>query len=332
MPAGNVPLDLGSLASAIDPAVQIYFQKSGEFIENQYEQFVNVDTDITDRTTQDAFLGGMTQFARVLENAVITAESPPESNAKSYVQVEFADMIRVTRQAMIFGLEKRSLQNQVEELRKAAVRKKERDCADLLNNMTAATYTVTDRSGSFTKTITGADNVAFSSAAHTREDGGTNWNNRVTDGTTVNMDFDYDAIKAAHRTAKLILDASGQEMNISLDTVIVRKGSPNQFRAYEILNAVGIPGGNENDANAVKMMPYKILPLAYLTADAPWMMFDSKMKSRRYGPQLKMKEDVTLHKPDIEYLTGEIRWKGTMLYDYGTSDARNFVCSTGANA
>lgn len=121
-------------------------------------------------------------------------------------------------------------------------------------------------------------------------------------------------------------------MNISLDSLIVRKGSPILFRAYEILNAVGIPGGNENDANAMKMVPYKIIPLAYLTSDTPWFMFDSSMKSRKYGPQLKLKEDITLHKPDIFYTTGEIRWKGTMIYDYGHSDSRSFVTSSGANA
>lgn len=170
MPAGNVPLDLQSLASAIDPAVQTYFQKSGEYLKPEYEDYVYTDTEITERTMQEAWLGGLTQFGRNLENAVILGESPPESSAKSYVQVEFSDMVRVTRQAMIFGLEKRNLQDQLTELRKAAVRKKSRDCADILNNHTATSYTVTDRSGSFTKTITGADSVAFQSSSHTRED------------------------------------------------------------------------------------------------------------------------------------------------------------------
>ena len=189
MAAGNVPLDLGSLASAIDPAVQTYFQKSGEYIKPEYEDYVYVDTDVTDRTMQEAWLGGLTQFSRNLENAVILAESPPESSAKSYVQVEFADMVRVTRQAMLFGLEKRNLQDQLDELRKAAVRKKNTDLANLLNNMASTSYTVTDRAGSYSKTITGAASVAFSSASHTREDGGPAWVNRHTDGTTVNMDY-----------------------------------------------------------------------------------------------------------------------------------------------
>lgn len=332
MPASNVPLDLGSLASAIDPAVQIYFQKSGEFMDRQYEQYAYVDRDVTHRVMTDASLQGFSQFARVVENAVITAESPAESSTKAYTQVEFANMVRVTRQAMIFGLETRALQNQVDQLRRSAERKKERDMADLLNNAQSTTYTVADRSGSFTKTITGQDGLAFQSAAHTREDAGANWNNRVTDGTTINMDWDYDALKAAARTAKLILDGMGQEMDITLDTLVVRKGSPNHFRAYEILNATGIPGGNENDANATKMMPYKILALAYLTTDARWGMLDSRMKNRMYGLQMKLKEDVTMHKPDVEYRTSEIMWKGTMLYDYGHSDARNWVWSLGTNA
>lgn len=172
MPASNVPLDLGSVASAIDPAVQIYFQKSGEFLTKQYAEYAYVDTDVTHRVMTEAALQGFSQFARVLQNAVIVAESPAESSTKAYTQVEFSNMVRITRQSMIFGLEKRGLQNQIEMLRRSAERKKERDIADLFNNHTATTYTVVDRSGSFTKTITGQDALAFQSASHTREDGG----------------------------------------------------------------------------------------------------------------------------------------------------------------
>lgn len=143
--------------------------------------------------------------------------------------------------------------------------------------------------------------------------------------------MDYDALKALVRTARLILDPQGQQMDIKPDTIVVRRGSPNEFRLREILGATSIPGSDENDANAMKEA-FKILPLSYLTADAPWAAFDSSMKGREYGFQLKIKEDINLWPADVVYSTGEVRWKGTMLYDYGHNDARNWVFSTGANA
>jgi len=167
----NVPLDLASLANALDPSVQAYFKKQGELVDKQYPNYVFVDTDIPWRTMTDGGISGLTQFGRVLENAVIEAESQLETNTRSYVQVEFANMVRVTRQNFMFNEERAKLKSMLEDLRKSAERKKDRDMADLINNATSTSYTVTDRTGQYSKTISGGDSVAASSASHTREDG-----------------------------------------------------------------------------------------------------------------------------------------------------------------
>ena len=87
-----------------------------------------------------------------------------------------------------FGIKKRDLESVVGELRNACLRKKELLAADHIDNQSATSYTVSDDNGNYSRTISGGDAVAFASEAHTREDGGTNWNNEVFDGTTYNMD------------------------------------------------------------------------------------------------------------------------------------------------
>jgi len=61
-------------------------------------------------------------------------------------------------------------------------------CAERLDNSYSTTYVAEDVSGNYMVPCTGGDGLALISASHTREDGGTNNNNRITDGTTVNMD------------------------------------------------------------------------------------------------------------------------------------------------
>jgi len=244
----------------------------------------------------------------------------------------------VTKQMWKFGIKKRDLTGIVQELRNACLRHKERLCGDRLDQAWGTTYTQVEDSGNFSNsTIAGGDAVAMISTAHTREDGGTNWNNQITDGTTVNMDFDYDAIKAAHRTAALIRDGKGNLMNISLGTLIVRKGFANYFRAMEILGAIRtggsrtLPGTADNDAAGTPA--FKILPLPWITTNtAYWWMFDESMKGPRYGLQMKESQAIQLEGPNIVFKTGEIQYKATEMYDLGFNDSRNIVGSNNTNA
>lgn len=236
-----------------------------------------------------------------------------------------------------FGIKKRDLTDVVSELRASCLRKKEVLCGDHIDQQSATSYTVEDGNGNFTRTISGGDSVALASEAHTREDGGTNWNNEVFDGTTFNMDFDYDAIKAAHRTAALIRDGKGNLMDISLDTLVLRKGFANHFRALEILGAIraggkgSVPDSAENAAAGTPA--FKVLPIPYIPNNTDnWVMFDSSMKGNKYGLQLKQSQEIMLEGPHVVFKTGEIQYKTTELYDLGFNDARNSVHSDDDNA
>ena len=73
-------------------------------------------------------------------------------------------------------------------------------------------------------------------------------------------------MKAAHRTASLFVDPRGNPDPAKLDTVVVKAGSNNYFKAMEIKGAIEkgkIPESMDNDGAGVPT--FNILALDYLT-------------------------------------------------------------------
>ena len=182
------PLNLSDAADLIDISIQDIFLKGSEATSRLYEQYFNVETGVVDYYTKDSSLAGLGYAGRIAENAAVTSASPVQGFDKTYTQVQYGILLSFTKPMWFFGIKKRNLERITQEAVKAVADKREVLCADRLDNSFSTTYTVQDISGNFVATITGGDSLAFISAVHTREDGGATWSNRVTDGTTVNMD------------------------------------------------------------------------------------------------------------------------------------------------
>jgi len=334
----GIPFSLSDAADLVDVAIQdIYLKQSTLEKTPVYTQYFNVTSGVTDYYEKDSSLSGLGQAARITENAVVTSESPVQGFDKTYTQVEFGKMLAVTKKMWKFGIEKRDLTRVVNALIAACERKREVLCADRLDNAWSTSYTVSDDSGNYTATISGGDTKALIATDHTREDGGTDWNNEITDGTTVNMDIDYDAIKAAHRTASLVRDPKGQLMNINYDKLITRKGHSVAFRAKELLVNIkaggprSMPSSAQNDAAAAPV--YDIIEVPWIATNTSyWFMFDSSMKNDEYGFQYKESQPIQLEGPNVVFKTSEIQYKTTMLFDIGFNDARGWAGSKNTNA
>lgn len=332
-----VPLTLGDAADLTDVAIQKIFLKRSSLAKDRFfDKYYNVETGVTDRLLRDSSLSGLGEAARITENSVILGESPIQGNDQLYTQVEYGKLQSFSKHMWKFGIKKRDLEKVVDDLVTACERKRESFCADRLDNSFSTAYTENDDSGNFSVTISGGNTVALISNAQSREDGGTNNNNRITDGSTVNMDFDYDAVQAAHRTASLIRDAKGNLMNVNLDTLVVRAGHANFFRAQEILGAVqaggkgSMPASADNDAAGIGA--YKILALPWIETNTGfWWMFDSSMVGPVYGLQYKESQPIGLDGPNVVFKTNEIQFKATMMFDIGFGDYRNWVGSKNTN-
>jgi len=235
-----------------------------------------------------------------------------------------------------FGIQKRTLTNIVGELKKADARKREKLCAERLDNGfdSATSYTHYGQGGAKSITTTGGDSLNAFDDDHTREDGGTNMNNYVYDGTTYNLPFDYAGLKAAHRTAGLFKDPRGNPRPASLDTLVCKKNSSVHFKAMEILGAIKsgkIPESMDNDGAAVPA--FKVLPLDYLTNTAYWYMFDSsRALTDQEGFQFVESQGVQLDPVNVVYKTKEIQVSVTSMFDLGHNDvARCWVGSLGTS-
>jgi hypothetical protein len=330
------PMHISDAADLYDPSIQKMFVKTAKNDKENYKKYYTVETGVEDYVRKDSSLSGLGEADFVEpENAVITAQSPVQGYDKSYTQEEVGVVLSFTKRMWKFGIKKRDMTKIVNELRNAVVRKRERLCAERLDNGWATSYTHTGNTANKTVATVGGDAVAFFSASHTREDGGTNWNNIVYDGTTYNMDADYDALKAAHKTSSLIKDPKGNLMeDLDLDTVVVAKGSTPYFKFMEILGAIKKgwkPVSSDRDGTGVP--EFKMLVLPRLTNTNYWYMTDSKMVgSYEYGLQYLESQSPMLEGPNVIFKTGEIQYKNTLMFTIGHNDARSWVGSTGLNA
>ena len=334
------PLTLQDAGDLIDVSIQDIWLKGSEKESRIFEQYFNVEKGISDYYVKDSSLSGLGYAGRIVENAAVTAQSPVQGYDKTYTQVQFGVLLSFTKMMWVFGIKKRNLTNITEEARKACADLREQRCADRLDQSFGTSYTATDISGNYVISTIGGDGLAYISASHTREDGGANWNNRVTDGTTVNMDFDYDALKAAHRTAALQVGPTGKPLNVNLDTLVVSRGYAVDNRATEILGAINkgwIPGSADRDGPAAKpdgsSPNYKIIRNPWIQSNTLyWWMFDSSMKNDRYGLQYKESQGIELEGPNLVFRTGEIQYKATTMFDLGHNDPRGWVGSKNTNA
>ena len=328
------PLTLTDAADLIDVSIQDIWLKGSEKESQLFKQYFNVETGVSDYYMKDSSLTGLGYAGRVVENAAVTAASPVQGFDKVYTQVQFGILMSFTKMMWFFGIKKRNLERITEEARKACSDLRELRCAERLDNAFGSSYTATDISGNYLTTVTGGDGLPFISATHTREDGGTAWSNRVTDGTTVNMAFEYNALKAAFRTAALVPNPLGKPTNINLDTLVVARGYSVANRAKEILGAINkgwIPGSADRDGSATPA--YKIIELPWIqTNTSYWFMMDSSMKNSTYGLQYKESQGIELEGPNVVFKTGEIQYKASMMFDIGHNDSRGWVGSKNTNA
>lgn len=328
-------MTISQAADLIDLSIQRIALKHTDLDTDSFRKYYHVEkTD--DYYDKDSSLSGFGEAGRLTEGAVITAESPVQGFDKTYTQVFHAHMAQFTMQEWKFGISMRKLQSVVSDLRGALARKRERLLTEYLENSIGSTtsYTVSDHTGNYSKSVVGGDGVALVNSAHTREDGGSSWSNVITDGSTSNMDFAADGLRAAHRTASLVRDPKGNLMNVTLDTIIVRKGSSIAFDAMEINGALKKNvKPTSADRDGAPFGAFNVIELPYLSTSSElfWWMFDSSRQSYNMGPQYRESQDINMDKPEVDYKTKTILVSATMAFDYGHNDARNWVGSDGTN-
>jgi hypothetical protein len=328
------------ITDAVDlynPAIQKMFLKTADLDKEEYKQYFYVETGVEDLIRKDSSLSGLGEADFVgSENALIAGDSPVQGYDKTYTQEMVAVLMAFTWKDWKFGIKKRKMESLTKELRMAVVRKRDRLCAERVNNAFATSYSASGLNGARTITTTGGDGLAAASASHTREDGGSNWSNIVTDASgTVNLPFGLAGLKAAHRTAANIPDPRGNPMDLNLDLLVCAKGSNVSFKAKEILGAIkrgDIPESANNDGSGVQAFKVLELPPQYMTNTEYWAMVDSSKIGPEYGFQFLESTPIMLDAPNVVYKTKEIQYTAYTSFDLGHNDPRVWVFSKGTSA
>lgn len=329
----SAPLNIGQAADLVDLSIQEVFSKSS-MPDVMYPKYFNTRT-TEDYLDKDSSLSGLGESDFVDENGVIVSDTPVQGYKKTYTQNMVGMIVPFTFQMWKFGIKKRDLDDAASELKASIARKKERLCAERIDNGKATSYTHFGQAGSRVITITGGDGLAAFTSAHTREDGGSNMNNGVYDGTTYNLPFDYAGVKAAYRTAGLMVDPRGNPRIPNLTTLVCKKNSSVHFKAQEILGAIKngkIPESFDHDGAGVNA--FEIVPLEYLQNSAYWAMFDSsRALTSKEGFQFVESQPPQLDPVNVVYKTKEIQTSATTLFDLGHNDVtRSWVFSDGTQA
>jgi len=328
----SAPLSINQAADLVDLSIQKVFSKEAE-PEKLYPQYFNVRT-TEDYYEKDSSLSGLTQADFVDENGIIFADTPVQGYKKTYTQNMVGIIVPFTFQMWKFGIRKRDLENTARQLKNSIAQRKEKLCAERIDNAYATSYTAYGASGNKVMNIAGGDGLAAASNAHTREDGGPDMNNIVYDGSDYNLPFDYAGVKAAYRTAGLMVDPRGNPMIPDLDVLVVKKNSANHFKAKEILKAItgnNLPGSNTYDGSAVNA--FKIVALPFIANANYWAMFDSSLMADEFGFQFIESQAAMVDPVNVVYKTKEIQTSATTLFDLGFNDlARMWVFSNSTSS
>jgi hypothetical protein len=325
----SAPLNIAQAADLVDLSIQNVYAKASE-PKLSYPLYFNVRK-TEDYYEKDSSLSGLGEADFVDENGIIISDTPVQGYKKTYTQNMVGTIIPFTFQMWKFGIKKRDLDNAAKELKASIARKKERLCAERIDNFASTSYTHNGQGGTRVISIVGGDGLAAGTSAHTREDGGSNMNNGVYDGTTYNLPFDYAGVKAAYRTAGMMVDPRGNPKIPNLDRLVCKTNSAVHFKAKEILKAIKdgkIPESFDHDGSAVGS--FEIIPLDYLQNSNYWVMFDSSMMQDEYGFQFVESQPAMLDPVNVVYKTKEIQTSVTTLFDLGHNDvARSHVFSKG---
>ena len=332
----SAPGRLVQFADLTDKSIDKIVIKATKEAERYSDKYYSKET-TQDKISKDSSVSGLHVFGYTPENASITSGAPVQGFDKSFTQVFFDGMIKITRDLWEYGIKTRKIEAIVNQITLDAIRTTEKILCNPLVNLTTSSYTDTAGVRNFTHSNTGGDSTVLSSASHTREDGGTAWSNIISDGTTSNMDFDYDALKALERTAVAISDPIGETMNVSPDLIIAKKGGSAAQRFKEIMPLLRnggmktMPGGNDNDDGVT--YNFDLLEIPYLTSNTAWFAIDTKMMGvGSFGLQMKKAKELELDAVHVDYETKLIMKSITSSFDYGFNDARNILCSTGLDA
>lgn len=257
----------------------------------------------TDWKTFDyAVVHGMGSFSRVAEGADLPSAQSQEGDTAAWSQKRYGENIIITKDMRKFDRYDQ-IEDSVESAVDEAFNRIDQSMAEVLLNGFAGT-SYTDVYGDPASNLA-VDGVVLFSASHTNPINSRTFRNLIRNSAgTANPALARDAIVKARADARTYKDPNGVNRPTMLDTLIVSAG--NEDLAERLLFSKALPGGPDNDINALNGKVKKLIVWAKLDqrndgtdTSAYWFMADSKKVKKglkspfSQRPEMAAGEDIT---------------------------------------
>ena len=320
---------LANFAKAVDPAVKTVFNGDFKRAPKQSDKICNKQT-AEDYITEMASNANLTMAELRTEEGQVNYEDFLASDAKNLTQYVYDRGIKISKKLMKWQ-KLGQIKALVQGAAQAIVRRREFDITKLLEQGFGTTYTHT-ADGSKKIDLSGGDGVALFAATHASTRTSTALTNRITDGTTVNMDLAEDALEAAETyTFAQLTDNSDQVISCTPDMLFVSR--KNMWKAQRLLKSAGRVGTPNNDVNLVQNR-YQLVRLDYMssTYNEYYFMKDSELNRKPGFLTMLMGEEMGHDGPYIDFDSKAIKHSWEIELAAGHNNWQSYGGSKGTNA
>lgn len=345
--------------SLLDNRKKVIIPQVSPSVVEEYKTFSNA---VSSNEYQYSMLGitGMGMGQIIADGQVPSSDAPIQGFAKTFTQYIFTERIRLSQQETFYMIKNgdgakldKTIADQVTNIKNSIVHLKNYIAQTMIANGWSTSVSFTPIGGTTATTLdtTGADGVAFFSASHPREDGGTAWSNVIVSGTT-NPTFSLTALIAARAQHSLKKDGRGLPLlGSKLGTFMFLENSTAYTLAQSISKTLAagkypsaLPGGSatvtSSTSSPVDGNPTDGFEVVGLTnyggtgvTSAMWFGVDKNMMNDKYGLQYVKSMDLMVS-PFVVDQVGNMDYisTATEYATFGGADFRYWEVSNGTNA
>lgn len=338
-------------SAILDNRSKVLSPRVSPTVPEEFMQFVN-KVDYNQLTYTATGVTGLGMGQVITDGQVPSSDAPIQGYTKSFNQVIFTERARLSQQATYFMFNSKdgakvdaSLKDKILSLKNSITQAKNFYMQSLLAQGASTSFTfaaintVAVTAGTVVDTTT-ADGVAYWSASHLREDGGTNWSNLVS-GSPV---FSFANLLAARTQHTAKKDGRGLPLiGSTLDTFVFQVNSSAYYLATSINGTIASgkypsasPGTSGSFVDASPTASFKVIGTAAYGSTAPltgtsstnWFAFDSKMINKDTGFQYVQTLPITISDWKIDYV-GNMDYvtTATEYCQFGAADLRYWMAS-----
>lgn len=342
-------------STILNDRVKAIYAVTSPTIPNEFSQYTTkINHNQYQYTTQG--VTGLAMGQIIADAQVPSSDAPIQGYTKTFTQIIGVSRIRISKQAFYFLFESKdgakidaAVKKEVLSSKNALLMLKNYYAQSLLANGASTSFTFTpigNLGQPTTVDTTGADGVAYWSASHPREDGGTAWSNIILSGT-VNPVFSFTSLLAARAQQVNKKDGRGLPLiGTKLDKFIFQDQSAAYFLATSIAGTLkagkypsATPGTTGTFVDSNPTNSFEVIGLAPFGSTGTgitslmWLGFDSAMVNEDYG--FKYIETMADTEPEfMEDFVGNLDYISTVTcyFQMGASDLRYWMFSSGLAA